>query len=83
MGIVTNNVWRGDRFLEWDIVKWSAERKKFSIAQILDVGGNLVAEITKKTIKNTKLTFLDIENHDQETAVVLYALAIVAYDDTK
>lgn len=83
MGTVTNNVWKGDRFLEWDIVKWGAKRKKFGGTLIVGADDSLIAEITSKPINNTPLTFLDVENHDQETAVVLFALAIVAYDDTK
>lgn len=83
MGIVTNNVWKGNWFLIWDIVSWGAVRKKIGVNQIVTSDGKLIAEITTRTFNSNKLTFIDIENHGAEKAAVLFALAIIAYGDSR
>ena len=79
VGFVTNAVWKGKWFLTWDVVNWGAVRKKVGINQIVNGDDELIAELTTKTFNSKKLTFLDIENAEQEKAVVLFALAITAY----
>ena len=83
MGLVTNNVWKGNWFLIWDIVSWGAVRKKVGVKQIVTSDGTLVAEITTRSFNSKKLTFIDIEKRDAEKAAVLFSLAIVAYGDSK
>lgn len=83
MGLVTNNVWKGNWFLIWDIVSWGAVRKRIGVNQVVTSGGDLIAEITTKTFNSKKLTFIDIEKHDAEKAAVLFALAIIAYGNSK
>ncbi|MBR3244758.1 MAG: hypothetical protein IKF90_19060 [Parasporobacterium sp.] len=83
MGLVTNNVWKGNWFLIWDIVSWGAVRKKIGVNQIVTSGGTLIAEITTRSFNSNKLIFIDIEKHDAEKAAVLFALAIIAYGNSK
>ena len=83
MGMVTNNVWKGNWFLIWDIVSWGAVRKKINVNQIVSSQGRLLAEITSRTFNGNKLTFIDIEKKDSEKAVILFALAIIAYEYSK
>ena len=83
MGLVTNNVWKGNWFLIWDIVSWGAVRKKIGVNQIVTSGGALIAEITTRSFNSNKLIFIDIEKHDAEKAAVLFALAIIAYGNSR
>ena len=82
VGFVTNAVWKGKWFLTWDVVNWGAVRKKVGNNRIVTEDDELIAEITTKTFNSRKLTFLDIENAEQEKAVVLFALAIEAYGNS-
>ena len=83
MGLVTNNVWKGNWFLIWDIVSWGAVRKKIGVNQIVTSNGALIAEITTRTFNSNKLIFIDIEKRDAEKAAVLFVLAIIAYGKSK
>ena len=82
VGVVTNAVWKGKWFLVWDVVNWGAVRVKVGKSQIVRDDATLIAEITTKRINTKNLTFLDIENFEQEKAVVLFALAITAYTNS-
>lgn len=82
VGFVTNAVWKGKWFLTWDVVNWGAVRKKVGVNRIVTEEDKLIAEITTKTFNSRKLTFLDIENAEQEKAIVLFALAITAYENS-
>ena len=82
VGVVTNAIWKSKLFLVWDVVNWGAVRIKVGKNQIVRDDATLVAEITTKRINSKNLTFLDIENFEQEKAVVLFALAITAYTNS-
>ena len=83
VGFITNAVWKGKWFLTWDIVGWGAIHRKVGINQIVTEDDELIAELTTKTFNSRKLTFLDIEDAERERAVILFALAINAYGNTK
>lgn len=58
---------------------WKIEIKPLGIDRIVDIDGNVVAEITSKLFGLGMMSFLDFQKNNNEILIVILAVAIRAY----